>query len=147
VHVYKRESAVELHCDGALLRTFPATFGGRPSGRKEREGDERTPEGTYTITSHVTNPRFGHFLGLSYPNPTDVARARALGIERMGFGVGIHGSAQPLLARIWIRLAHATGLAAYWGPTDGCIALTSEDIAVLADAARIDTPVAIHAHR
>ncbi|WP_437745356.1 L,D-transpeptidase [Sorangium sp. So ce1504] len=63
----------------------------------------------------------------------DLNRARAKGIEKPGGAIGIHGSDPRLagLARAWIRLANAAGLQKLWGPTDGCIGLTNEDVDVL----------------
>jgi murein L,D-transpeptidase YafK len=147
IRVYKDEGTLELLCGGALRRAMPATFGANPRGPKEREGDERTPEGAYTITSRVENDRFHRFLGVSYPNAADVARGRAAGVTKLGGGIGIHGTNRPVAARMWIRAAHATGLAARWGPTDGCVALTNEDVEVLAAAAPVGTPVLIQAQR
>ena len=59
-----------------------------------------------------------------------------MGIASPGGGIGIHGTEerQAALARIWIRLAHATSAARVWGPTEGCIALTNEDVDALFDA-------------
>ncbi|WP_437803587.1 hypothetical protein [Sorangium sp. So ce693] len=50
-----------------------------------------------------------------------------------GDGRGIHSSDPRLagLARAWIRFANTTGLQKLWGPTDGCIGLTNEDVDVL----------------
>jgi len=148
IRVYKDEGTLELFCNGGFRRAMPATFGASPHGAKEREGDERTPEGTYTIASSRRDAdRFHRFLGVSYPNEADLAHARAAGIAKPGGGIGIHGTNRPISARMWIRFAHATGLASYWGPTDGCVALTNEDVTQLADVAPVGTPVLIRAHR
>ena len=45
LRVYKREGELELACGGKVTRIMAATFGASPLGPKEREGDERTPEG------------------------------------------------------------------------------------------------------
>src|SRR5262245_51337208 len=68
IHVFKREGVLELKCEGKLVRTMGATFGKNPRGHKEREGDERTPEGAYRISSKVKSERFHRFLAISYPN-------------------------------------------------------------------------------
>src|SRR5438132_1652597 len=41
------------------------------------------------------------------------------------------------------RLAHATRLYQLWGPTDGCIALSNEDVEVVYDAVKVGTRVTI----
>lgn len=131
--VRKGDGALDLYCAGQKTFTFPATFGANPVGPKEREGDERTPEGIYRIDSKRESKRFYRFLGVSYPNVDDLNRARAKGIKKPGGAIGIHGSDPRLagLARAWIRLANAAGLQKLWGPTDGCIGLTNEDVDVL----------------
>lgn len=143
--VRKREGIVELSCQGRAPQRFLATFGQNPTGPKLREGDERTPEGSYFISSRVETPRFHRFLGVSYPNAADLRRAQQLGISRPGGGIGIHGvqASKNTLARIWLRLGHTLRLNRLWGPTDGCIGVSNEDIEVLYAAVRVGTPVEI----
>lgn len=145
LRIYKREGALELLCDGAVRRTMAATFGGNPVGPKEREGDQRTPEGTYRVASKVKSDRFHRFLAISYPNADDRRHAAQKGITKLGGGIGIHGTQAKLagLARIWTRLAHATGLAGVWGPTDGCIGVVNEDVEVLYKVVPVGTKVLI----
>jgi murein L,D-transpeptidase YafK len=149
IRVYKREGTVELLCEGAVRRTMPATFGGDPLGPKTREGDQRTPEGTYKVSSRVKSERFHRFLGVSYPNEEDRRRGTALGVTKLGSGIGIHGTRAKLagLARAWTRFASAAGMAGVWGPTDGCIGVANEDVEALFDAAPVGTPILILAAR
>jgi murein L,D-transpeptidase YafK len=145
IHIYKREGAVELLCDGTVRRTMAATFGGDPVGPKEQEGDQRTPEGTYRIASKVKSERFHRFLGVSYPNEDDRRHAAEKRITKLGGGIGIHGTQAKLagMARLWTRLASAAGVAGVWGPTDGCIGMANEDVEVLFKAVPIGTKVMI----
>src|SRR5262249_27427458 len=149
IRVFKREGTVELLCEGAVRRTMAATFGKNPVGPKEREGDERTPEGTYRISSRVVDERFHRFLGVSYPNEEDRRRAAEKGVTKLGGGIGIHGANAKLagLARAWTRFASATGLAGVWGPTDGCIGVVNEDAEALYKLVPIGTKVVISAAR
>lgn len=141
IFIEKSERYLELRCAGLPPRRFPATFGANPVGPKRQEGDERTPEGRYRITSRVSPPRFHRFLGVSYPNAENRAASRALGIRRPGRGIGIHGVREALapLARIFLRTARSVA----WGPTDGCIGLTNEDVEVVYEAVRNGTEVEI----
>ncbi|MDI1444314.1 L,D-transpeptidase [Polyangium sp. 6x1] len=143
--IRKKDAALDLLCGGKTVRTFSATFGAQPVGQKEREGDERTPEGVYRITSKSQSERFHRFLGISYPEPEDLARAKKNGIDKPGGGIGIHGTKPKLaaLARAWIRLSSATGLGQLWGPTDGCIGLANEDVDVLYALVPVGTKVTI----
>ncbi len=65
--------------DGRVLGVWPIAIGRSPLGHKQREGDERTPEGEYYVC--VKNPQsdFHLSLGLSYPNRSDAERALADG--------------------------------------------------------------------
>ena len=145
IEIHKAAGVVDLFCAGTLRGTFQATFGQHPVGPKQQEGDERTPEGRYQISSRIETTRFHRFLGISYPNAEDLARARALHIARPGGGIGIHGVKQSLAgwARLWLRTGHTLGLNRLWGPTDGCIGVSNEDIETLYAAARVGTPVLI----
>ncbi len=149
IRVFKREGELDLVCGGKATRTMPATFGASPVGPKEREGDERTPEGTYTIASKTKSDRFHRFLAVSYPNDEDRRRAKEKGIAHLGGGIGIHGVRKDLAspARAWTRFARATGMAGVWGPTDGCVALVNEDVEALYDAVPAGARVTIAASR
>jgi murein L,D-transpeptidase YafK len=145
IYVVKHTGVLELRCQDEPPQRFAVTFGKNPLGKKERQGDERTPEGSYHVTSRLRSARFHRFLGISYPNAEDLAGARARGIADPGGGIGIHGTRVSLaaMARAWIRFAHATGMQGSWGPTDGCIALANEDVAAVFDQVTVGTPVVI----
>jgi murein L,D-transpeptidase YafK len=145
IRVDKSDGVLELRCGGVAHARFEATFGAEPAGPKLREGDERTPEGRYRVSSRVETARFHRFLGVSYPNEADRERARRAGVTRVGGGIGIHGvnRGRSWLAHAWIRVAHDTGLAQVWGPTDGCIALDNDDVAYLYERVSVGTPVEI----
>lgn len=145
IHVDKSDGVLELRCGGVVRRRFAVTFGANPVGPKLREGDERTPEGTYHLVSRGVSGRFHRFMGLSYPNDADLHRAEQLGIDRPGRGVGIHGAGgeRGWLMSLWIPFAHRLGLVTRWGPTDGCIALANEDVAYLFRHVHVGTPVSI----
>ena len=66
--------------DGRTIKAFPCALGGQPSGAKEREGDERTPEGRYALIPHHESPAFGACFFVCYPNEADAARASASGL-------------------------------------------------------------------
>ena len=117
-----------------ILARFPAAFGDDPIGHKEREGDERTPEGRYTLDWR--NPRSGYHLSIhvSYPNAADVAAAEARG-ESPGGMIMIHGQpngfgwlAPILQMRDW---------------TDGCIALSNAHMDVVWEHVPNGTPIII----
>jgi murein L,D-transpeptidase YafK len=149
VRIYKRQGELDLVCGGAVRRTMAATFGADPVGPKEREGDERTPEGDYRISLKVKSDRFHRFLGVSYPNDEDRKRGAKKGIKKLGGGIGIHGTTKKLagLSRVWTRFASATGLSGVWGPTDGCIGVANEDVEVLFKTVPVGARVVIRPAR
>ena len=145
ITIYKASSELELRCGEAVRYSAPATFGANPQGKKERQGDERTPEGEYTVAYKKQNFLRYRFLGLSYPNRSDRENARRHHISDPGNGIGIHGGPAPLavFARAWVRAAKLTGFSRFWGPTDGCILVPNEDADLLFRVIPEGTPVRI----
>lgn len=63
--------------DKEIARYSNIRFGNAPDGHKRFEGDERTPEGRYTINGRNPGSRYHLSLRISYPNSTDRAYAEA----------------------------------------------------------------------
>jgi murein L,D-transpeptidase YafK len=59
-------------------------------GPKRRQGDGQMPEGSYRIDRFNPRSSFHLSLGLDYPNATDRARSRALGVPP-GSDIFVHG--------------------------------------------------------
>src|SRR5690606_14874864 len=79
--VSKRNRALALMSGEQTLKRYRVFLGFMPDGHKTRSGDGRTPEGRYYIDRRNPRSEFFLSLGVSYPNPEDVARARALGVR------------------------------------------------------------------
>lgn len=76
---------------GVVIRSYRnIALGGAPEGHKTHEGDERTPEGLYYISGRNPNSQYHLALKISYPNPDDTRRARAMG-KNPGGQIMIHG--------------------------------------------------------
>ena len=101
------------------LKTYHVALGRTPIGPKEQDGDQRTPEGSYLIDRHKPDSAFHLALHISYPNPTDLARAHERGIAPGG-DIMIHGLPN---GRGWIGKWHRLH---DW--TSGCIAVTNAQI-------------------
>ena len=116
-----RKAARQLHLynGGRLLKTYRIALGRNPQGPKEREGDGRTPEGSYVIDSRKRDSAFHRALHISYPNADDRRRARRLGVSPGG-AIMIHGLPNGMAS---IGAAHA---ARDW--TEGCLAVTNLEI-------------------
>ena len=119
VLIVKKERRLTLLSKGEVIKTYKIALGGNPVGPKERQGDNKTPEGTYTIDSR--NPNSGYHLSLhiSYPNERDERRARELGVSPGG-NIMIHGVKNGFS---WVGASQAD---VDW--TDGCIAVTNQEI-------------------
>lgn len=121
--------------DGAkIVKTYKVALGGQPVGAKDRQGDHKTPEGIYAVDAKKANSQFYKALHISYPSQTDREHARKLGVSPGG-DVEIHG----LGAKWgWIGAKHRL---TDW--TDGCIAVTNEEIDEIYPLIRLGTPVEI----
>lgn len=90
VLVKKSQRRLYLLREGRVLRTYRVRLGISPVGPKTRQGDNKTPEGTYRITWRNDRSRFRKALHLSYPNAADRAHAAQLGVDPGGL-IAIHG--------------------------------------------------------
>ena len=130
--VDKSDRMLWLYAGGRVIRQYSGLqFGDQPAGHKQFEGDERTPEGRYTID--YGNPQSGYHLSLhiSYPNAADRAYAAAQGRPPGGL-IFIHGQPNAL------RDGRVEG---DW--TDGCIALSNAEIEELWALVGDGTPIEI----
>jgi murein L,D-transpeptidase YafK len=115
----KSERRLHLLRRGRTLRSFEIALGLMPEGPKRREGDFRTPEGRYHLEAKNANSDYFLSLKISYPNASDIARARAGGVDPGG-QIMIHG--QPNNPRYPESRYRGTD----W--TDGCIAVSNSDM-------------------
>jgi len=132
--VEKGARRLTLVSEGEVLKAYKIALGGNPVGPKERQGDNKTPEGTYVIDARNRDSRFHLSLHISYPNEKDRIRAKELGVSPGG-NIMIHGIKNGLS---WIGDAHAE---VDW--TKGCIAVTDEEIEEIARLAPNGTIVEI----
>lgn len=79
VLVEKVAHRLTLLRDKKVVRTYQIALGTKPTGRKECQGDNWTPEGLYTITGRNRNSQFHRSSRISYPNDSDRAIARKRG--------------------------------------------------------------------
>jgi tetratricopeptide (TPR) repeat protein len=117
--IEKKERRLTLISKGKVLKTYKIALGGTPDGPKERQGDNKTPEGTYVIDSRNKDSRHHLSLHISYPNEKDVKRAKELGVSPGG-DIMIHGIKNGFS---WVGDFHTE---VDW--TKGCIAVTDEEI-------------------
>ena len=123
---------------GAVQTLTELRFGPNWSqGPKRERGDRKTPEGEYRVLEHRTSRidypdvTFLPALYLDYPNEADWAASEALGVDP-GDAIMIHGPHPELPPE---------AMQGHW--TDGCVALSREQIAYLMMVTREGTPVTI----
>jgi murein L,D-transpeptidase YafK len=134
VLVDKSERRLYLLRNGEPFRSYRIALGLAPNGHKEREGDFRTPEGRYTIYRRNPESEFFLSLGISYPDEDDVRRARQQGV-RPGGAIMIHGLPNvPKKPASYYQSAD-------W--TDGCIALSNDDMLEVWLLTRPNIPIEI----
>jgi len=132
--IEKSQRTMSLLNGNKVVKTYKVALGGNPKGAKDRQGDHKTPEGVYFVDAKKTNSQFYKALHLSYPNARDRERAKRLGVNPGG-DVEIHGLG-PKWG--WIGARHR---ATDW--TDGCIAVTNEEIDEIYPLIKISTPIEI----
>jgi murein L,D-transpeptidase YafK len=132
--VVKSAHKMFVYSRGALVHTYTIAIGREPVGVKQFEGDHRTPEGIYFINAKNPSSAFHKNLGISYPNAADIATARRLG-KPSGGDIKIHG----------LRNDQAYfGRFQRWRDwTNGCIALTNEEVDDLYAHTPVGTEVVI----
>jgi hypothetical protein len=81
-YVVVRKSArnVALCNRGALVANFEGGLGFAPIGDKEREGDGKTPEGVFYVTSLLPNSSYYKAFLISYPDKADATRGLSTGL-------------------------------------------------------------------
>jgi len=120
---------------GNMIQSFDIELSENWLGNKKKQGDKNTPEGIYKITKKKSNgdSKFHKALLLNYPNESDKERFqlnKQNGIvnknDKIGSLIEIHGHG---------------GKGYDW--TDGCKALTNNDMDKLFDYCNIGTEVSI----
>jgi len=132
--IEKKARRLMLISKGEVLKTYKIALGGNPNGPKERQGDNKTPEGTYVIDSRNRDSQYHRSLHISYPNERDKKRAQELGVSPGG-NIMIHGIKHGFS---WVGESQSE---VDW--TKGCIAVTDEEIEEIDKVTPIGTVVEI----
>lgn len=149
------ENRIALMRGFNTLKTFEnVSIGRNGASNQRREGDKTTPRGEYKIAWIADSQRYHKFFGISYPTLPQARAAldenkistntfsmikKALDAGRLppqntelGGNLGIHGIG------VSDRTIHNT-----FNWTNGCIAMTDEQVDELGKFIRIGTPVII----
>lgn len=151
----KKELAVKK--GDQIIKQYPIALGKGGQGTKRQLGDKKTPVGIYKIVAIKDESKFYYFMQLDYPNLLDawygyknniisasefkkIAVAYKTGQKppqdtKLGGYIGIHGLGVENEEKLQIHNGFN------W--TDGCIALTNEQINDLKQYVAIGTKVII----
>ncbi len=134
VLVLKHQHILQLLRGGKVIKEYKVALGGSPVGPKTQQGDHKTPEGVYVLDSRNPRSQFYKSLHISYPTPAQRAAARKRGVSPGG-DVFVHG----LPAHY--RSVGAAHRLLDW--TDGCIAVTDEEMDEIWSSVPDGTPMEI----
>lgn len=134
VLIEKAARRITVFREGKPLKTYAMSLGGNPLGHKQQDGDQRTPEGVYTIDFKNPRSRLHLALRVSYPDARDRESAASRGVPP-GSDIMIHGLPNGLG---WLSGLH---LSQNW--TDGCAAVTNRQIEEIWSLVDVGTRVEI----
>jgi len=157
LEIDKSDRSLRVRHADKTYRQFRVAWGRGGPGAKQRLGDQRTPVGIYRIAGFNDNSKFHLFMRLNYPNVKDAfywLKNHVISkyefdqiIESLKFGklppqdtalggaIGIHGVGEENAKKLTI---HSN---VNW--TEGCLALTNEEISELRNYVSIGTEVVI----
>lgn len=134
VVVIKSKKVLFLFKEGKILKAYRIALGKNPFGKKTMQGDGKTPEGRYYIVGRNPNSGFYKSLKISYPNQQDYEKAIRMGYHPGG-DIMIHG----LSKRVeYLGKYH---IIEDW--TEGCIAVTNEEMDEIWNMVADGTPIEI----
>ncbi|MGP4904739.1 L,D-transpeptidase family protein [Psychrobacter faecalis] len=134
VFVDKSDRILQLLSGDKVIKSYHIALGGNPVGHKQQQGDQRTPVGSYTLD--YKNEKSGYYrsIHISYPNTTDKARAKSRGVSAGG-DIMIHGQKNGFGALGLLNQQRD------W--TDGCIAVTDNEMDEIMAAVKVGTSIEI----
>ena len=133
VVVNKSARQMLLLSGSSIIGAYNVGLGNEPVGHKQFSGDGKTPEGNYFIDRRNPDSRYHLSIGISYPNPQDVAFAASQG-KHPGNDIFIHGQGPE--GRALVPVKHD------W--TAGCIAVSDDQMEDIYAMVRDGTPVRIN---
>lgn len=134
VVIVKSSRTMMLMSNGKVLKTYKVALSAPSIGGKERLGDDKTPEGLYTVDWKNAQSKFHLALHVSYPNVADKERAKKLRVNPGG-EIEIHG--------LGAGFGYLGALHRQVDWTAGCIAVTNEEIDEIWKLVAVGTPIEI----
>lgn len=145
--VTKSMRMLELFDGDKLVKRCKIAVGFSPAGDKAVEGDGRTPEGKFYVFTKNDQSKYHLSLGLSYPGIKDAKRGLVDGqisqdeYDEIVNAVREHKMPPQKTALGGEIYIHGGGSGGDW--TDGCVAVTDDEIREIFDAVSVGTQVTI----
>lgn len=138
--VDKSDYELKVYDDEGWYATYPIVFGSKDLSDKMREGDKRTPTGSFKVVLKKIHPKWGPELLLDYPNPESYRRfneRKAKGLipktAKIGDGIAIHAT----------RPEEEWTVDNFYNWTDGCVSVKYSEMKDLFSYIPVGTPVTI----
>jgi murein L,D-transpeptidase YafK len=142
--VDKSDYELYVYDDEGWYATYPIVFGSKDLSDKMREGDKRTPDGSFKVVLKKIHKKWGPELLLDYPNQTSVQRfneRKAKGIipktAKIGDGIAIHAT----------RPQEEWTIDSFYNWTDGCVSVKYSEMKDLYSYIPVGTPVTIRQYK
>ena len=139
VVLHKHDHELTLICNDfygtpMVAKSYDVMLSKEAIGPKEKEGDQKVPEGKYKLDWKLKKSKFFRAIHVSYPNKKDRENARRNGITNLGGDIMLHGmpnkiagydidlQEHPILREIIYQAMYFVD----W--TQGCIAVKNDEI-------------------
>ena len=138
--VDKSDYELKVYDDEGWYATYPIVFGSKDLSDKMKEGDKRTPDGSFKVILKKIHNQWGPELLLNYPNEVSYQRfndRKAKGIlpknAKIGNGIAIHAT----------RPQEEWTVDNFYNWTDGCVSVKYTEMKDLYSYIPVGTPVTI----
>ncbi len=138
--VDKSDYELKVYDQDGWFATYPIVFGSKDLGDKMKEGDKKTPNGTFKVILKKIHPQWGPELLLDYPNEESVQKftqRKAAGLisrsAKIGNGIAIHAT----------RPEEEWTVDSYYNWTDGCVSVKYTEMKDLYSYIPVGTKVTI----
>lgn len=146
--IYKKKKVLELYGDNKLIGVLGVSLGSSIDGKKEMQGDNKIPEGSYYVCYKTDKTKHTYFIGISYPNINDAKKGLEQGMINEKTFDRIKNSIDNKKQPPWnTALGGDVGIHGGKGTsslTYGSIVLSNSDINILKNYVKLNTPVYIY---
>lgn len=138
--VDKSDYELKVYDDEGWYATYPIVFGSKDLSDKMKEGDKRTPDGSFKVILKKIHPKWGPELLLDYPNDESFQKfseRKSKGLvprnAKIGGGIAIHAT----------RPQEEWTIDNFYNWTDGCVSVKYTEMKDLFSYIPLGTPVII----